>query len=811
MPAAIGNIVMSRIPGNELHGKYVEHVGENCIKQFITYLEEIYCKIHEWEHAFFTRIKAQRNAAEIAAFENATECYLCRQVFMIAEYGDKNCDKNFDHDHLTGLYRGAACDSCNWKMVQSRRSIAVYFHNYRGYDNHHIVHGFADRNKWFLDPIAQNMEKFMAMRAKFPVAENTKGKPIYITVHFRDSCQILNESLASLVKNVGRKFLTQTFKMQEIYNVSEDVIKAKGIFPYSFFDNYYKMKYPRLPSFDAFYDYLREDNISTADYEMAGRAWKEFKCKNLGDYMLRYLEMDVRQLCDVFEYFRQTTRREDGLDGAHFLTVSQFAMSAALKRVNKTISLCPTPEMYRFFERSIRGGIAFCNSHCVTASKPNGQATDNDLSIMYVDENNLYGAALSMKLPVSNFEMCEDHIDWATIDTEGNTGYLLEVDLEYPPEIHDRTQHFPLAAENLDLTHAMITPEMVTQLRLFNVARNNNPDTEMKTCKKLVATCANKYHYVVHFKVLQFYLRQGLRILTIHQVVSFHQEAIYKDYIDFNSGRRALSTNEFDKSYYKQKNNSLFGKSMEDTRNRMKVKLIGDAFSYAHHATKPTFLGSVILAPDLTIIKHTNANVSLKSTIAIGAVVLDLSKVIMYDLVYCKLPQYEEKFNCKMTVCGGDTDSLFISVRGKVDLQKELYPAMIRDKLLDTSNYPKNHILYSDALNAQLGCIKDEFKGAVCSEIIMLAPKCYSMAVEGGDKRKAKGVGRRVTATLTHDDYKQRYLTRTELVKNVKRMQSFNHVIFNITQAKVALSFMDNKRAWLSANDSLPYGHYKLN
>ena len=113
-------------------------------------------------------------------------------------------------------------------LVQSRRSIAVYFHNYRGYDNHHIVHGFANRNKWLLDPIPQNMEKFMAMRAKFPVAENTKGKPIYITVHFRDSCQILNESLASLVKNVGREFLTHTFKMQEIYNVSEDVIKAKA-------------------------------------------------------------------------------------------------------------------------------------------------------------------------------------------------------------------------------------------------------------------------------------------------------------------------------------------------------------------------------------------------------------------------------------------------------------------------------------------------------------------------------------------------------------------------------------------------------
>ena len=137
---------------------------------------------------------------------------------------------------------------------------------------------------------------------------------------------------------------------------------------------------------------------------------------------------------------------------------------------------------------------------------------------------------------------------------------------------------------------------------------------------------------------------------------------------------------------------------------------------------------------------------------------------------------------------------------------------MIRDKLLDTSNYPKDHILYSDALNARLGCIKDEFKGNVCREIIMLAPKCYSMAVDGGgDKRKAKGVGKRVTKTLSHDDYKQRYLTRTELIKNIRRMQSFNHVIFNVTQAKVDLSLIDNKRAWVAHNDSLPYGHYKLN
>ena len=111
-----------------------------------------------------------------------------------------------------------------------------------------------------------------------------------------------------------------------------------------------------------------------------------------------------------------------------------------------------------------------------------------------------------------------------------------------------------------------------------------------------------------------------------------------------------------------------------------------------------------------------------------------------------------------------------------------------------------------------MGCIKDEFKGKICSEIVMLAPKCYSMALlDGGGTQKAKGVGKRVTKTLTHEDYKQRLLTRTELTRTITRMQSTKHHIYNIEQAKIALSFYDNKRNWVNDNDSLPYGHYKLN
>src|SRR5271156_3772252 len=412
------------------------------------------------------------------------------------------------------------------------------------------------------------------------------------------------------------------------------------------------MSYDHLPSIEDFYDTLTDKDLDPADHQRAQQAWIEFNCKDMGEYMLRYLEMDVRQLADVFERFRAIAKREDGLDGAHYMTISQFALSSALKLINKPIALCPTPEMYRLFEKSIRGGISFCNTHYIKASNTHTSTrqllpTNDDVSIMYIDANNLYGGALSQKLPVSEFIEYPnpETIDWLRIDTETDYGYMLEVDLEYPPEIHDKTQNFPLAAESRDITHDMLTDEMKILYRQLNIIRGRKEDAEMPTCNKLVGTCYNKTQYVVHFKILKFYLQQGLKITKHHQCIRFKQEAIYKEFIELQTQRRSEVDNDFEKGFYKLKNNALFGKSMENMRNRIKVRLVGDAVTYVKCASKPTFTGVTILAPELALVSYTNENVILKSTIAIGAAVLDLSKLIMYDLAYNKLPKYEREFD----------------------------------------------------------------------------------------------------------------------------------------------------------------------
>src|SRR5271163_3265220 len=222
-PIAIGSMVIAKMDYNELHEKYVEFKGEHCMSDYIDYLEHVCKRIYEWDPT--TRIEADRQPEEWREFNRAIKCYMCAMVFNREKGG-----KNFDHDHLTGKYRGAACDSCNQKMVQARHSIAVYFHNYRGYDGHHIVHAFHSRPDWELEPIVQNKEKFMAMTARYEVGKINDKKGIRITVQFRDSYQVLNGSLACLVESIGGASLKQTLKMCEIYNVSKEVVMAKRVF-----------------------------------------------------------------------------------------------------------------------------------------------------------------------------------------------------------------------------------------------------------------------------------------------------------------------------------------------------------------------------------------------------------------------------------------------------------------------------------------------------------------------------------------------------------------------------------------------------
>jgi hypothetical protein len=203
--------------------------------------------------------------------------------------------------------------------------------------------------------------------------------------------------------------------------------------------------------------------------------------------------------------------------------------------------------------------------------------------------------------------------------------------------------------------------------------------------------------------------------------------------------------------------------------------------------------------------------VLLDKPVYIGQAVLDLSKLVMYRLRYESLPAYADRFQGSIAVAGGDTDSLLLDVKG-ISVYDDLLPAMAEDGLLDSSNYASSHPLYSTTYKARLGCVKDEGAGVPWKEAVLLRPKCYSMiSLKDHEHKRAKGVQRSVVAKeIHHQDYVDVFEGGEEVHREVRRFQSKSHSITTIRQEKKALSLWEDKRAWISLNESRAFGHYSL-
>ena len=799
-PCAVGSYLVAHKGLNRDQESVQIDQGKDCVKTFCERLDTMAKWIYQYNQDNCR--KPQRRAPHTEArFANATECEYCKKLFSVVNM------KVWHHCHISGDYIGALCQPCNTKIRQPMAVLPVFFHNLRNYDMHALcLEGFSKMKHWELKPVAQTKEKYITLTANMVIGKDAGGKAIRFQIRFIDTFQFLTASLDKLSSSLSRDTMLHTLILKRNLGVQveDDIIFGKGIFPYSYLDSEAKLREISLPARAAFFDTLSDSlRVTEAEYDRALRAFQQFRCTTFNDYLLRYLELDCTLLADVFENFRITALTNTGLDPANFITLPQFTFAAAFLQTQ--CDLLTDTEMYEFFEDGIRGGMSFVNTHHVVA--------ESGTFISYWDENNLYGNALRQLLPTSDFRWLTDHeiatFDWLNMDVEGEFGYTLKVDLHYPVNIHDITQDFPLAPEPGNVTFDMFTPFMRDQWERRCEFRSGNKG--YKPEKKLLMTCRDKIEYVVHFKLLKFYLEMGMEITRIHQVIQFRQLPIFKDYIDGNSAKRSVATSDFEKDLYKLLNNALFGKTMENVRGRKDFRLRTSEHQMLMDTSKPQYLRSHEFSEDLILNELVNLEVKLDKPIFIGQAVLDLSKLVMYSLRYRQLPLYEREFGGKISVIGGDTDSLFCYVEG-LDLFKQLHPAMLRDGLLDSSNYPQDHALYSIKNKAQLGCIKDEVEGEMLVEAVLLKPKCYSMKTASGKicKKRAKGVQYCVKERIPHEIFVQVYRLQEEIVRSTRRFETCNHVVTTIRQQKWALSSLDNKRAWVSANVSLPFGHYKL-
>ena len=205
-------------------------------------------------------------------------------------------------------------------------------------------------------------------------------------------------------------------------------------------------------------------------------------------------------------------------------------------------------------EKGTRGGICQAIHRYAKANNKYMKNYDKDVIssyIMCLDANNLYGWAMSQKLPVNGFKWAKhlskfNEIFIRNYDENSDKGYFLKVDVEYSKELFDLHKDLPFLPES----------------------------KKVNKVEKFICSIEDKEKYVMHIRVLKQALNHGLVFKTVHRVIQFNQEDWLKPYIDMNTKLRKEAKNDFEKDFFKLMNNSVFGKSMENVRKHRDIKLV---------------------------------------------------------------------------------------------------------------------------------------------------------------------------------------------------------------------------------------------
>lgn len=503
------------------------------------------------------------------------------------------------------------------------------------------------------------------------------------------------------------------------------------------------------------------------------------------------MQTDIMLLADVFENFRQTCYKIYGLDPAHYFTAPGLSFDAMLKSTKVNIELLADVDMLMFVESGIRGGISQCtkrhakaNNKHMTAFNPN---IDSNF-LMYLDANSLYGHSMTKHLPLKNFEWSNQNFDAESIlqiADDSDVGYIFEVDLDYPEELHEPHKDYPMCPER------RIVPGTTNQ-------------------EKLLLTLFDKKKYVIHYTMLKLVLEQGLKLKKMHRVLQFEQSAWLLPYIHLNTRLRAEASNEFEKNFFKLMINAVFGKTMENVRNRVEIKLKSKwdgRYGVRKYIAKPNFKKWTMFSPDFVAIHMNPVKCVMNKPIIIGMSILDLSKVLMYDYYYNFLKmEYGDNVEMMYT----DTDSFILNVKTEcfyTDMKKNMHR-------YDTSDYPEINRFNMLRQNKKVpGLFKDELNGVIMTEFVGLRSKMYAVKCEDGVKmKKAKGVKKcTLKNRITFDDYIDCVENKRVHVRAQNTFRSKKHCVFSIRQEKIALSWQDNKRVISENNiDTLPWGHLSI-
>ena len=443
--------------------------------------------------------------------------------------------------------------------------------------------------------------------------------------------------------------------------------------------------------------------------------------------------------------------------------------------------------MILLLEINIKGGISSVMGDRYVRS-------DENKKILYMDATNLYGHSMSQPLPYDEITY-DNNIkleDILNTPDDSDIGYLIEVDLIYPDNIKEKTKNFPFA-----LVNKKINPN-----NFNDYMKSIKPDTYIQS-DKLICDWSDKKNYLTHYRMLKFYIRHGMIVDKVHEIISIKQSKWLEKYINFNTQKRNQAVNDFEKDFYKLSNNAFYGKTMENVRNRLKIKFIkkDNYRKIIEYQSRLTFSGIHKSYENCDSYTLKQNEVLMDKPIYLGFTVLELSKLHMYETYYDKLQPYFGQENIQLHYI--DTDGMILSMNTE-DIIKDLKNL---EDIFDFSNLDKNHELYSNKNEKVIGFFKIETpKNIWIDEFVCLRSKMYAFKCGDDNKNKLKGVSKSQSKNIKFEEYKK-CLDGEENQRECNNyiLRSINHEMALQKVKKSTLSIFDDKRCYINNIESRPW------
>lgn len=669
------------------------------------------------------------------------------------------------------------------------KTARIFFHNSMNYDSNFIFKWLTESETtkaWKIDGVMKNINKFQQLRI-------TTDKKLVIVIG--DTFQFLTMSLDGLVESVKSKsedlnenmnvfprFFSVFHELMPSINLdSINRILRKNPFPYTWFESSEQLQIPFETFLYAFRErkFFKRDTDLDKAYEHAKWVGETFGLKTAGDYHDIYLACDVLQLADIFMHAEKVFMETHQVILRNYVGMPSATWHAFLRNTpGLDLPLYRSAHEALFFKSMTRGGVT-------CASTRFAEADGKTSSIIYLDVNGLYPFVMRQKYPTKYLTL------WNTTDCEGvhaeqfikkmaeqceseGTGFCVEVDLDYPTEIHDYTDDYPFAPEHKVLKSNDYAASVYLQEWMEEHEGEQPPHFE-----GLVGTLFDKKHYCVHWRILLWYLKMGMKVRKVYTVVKFEESAYLASYVEKNISLRNQRTDAMGKMVYKLAGNALYGKTFENPFNHGKCVVVRDRDTFAHLMDNGTISQIGFMNGDTTVVKMDGEKVVLDKPTYIGPIVTEYAKLHMYKLFYEEIMGIFGRG--KMKLLYTDTDSFIIHIQHPegVESTKQLFEYIKERK--------------PDLIGPIGGQVKSE-TGMVygIKRYIGLRAKSYYYETEDGHIcKKSKGTTHDAQDSLRFNDY-ARALFGKEVI-------NCTNLVFKRTGFSV--STIESERRALSSND----------